>query len=340
MSLNPHAPSWSPSPLLPPHEQRELRIGLDAFSSAGAFATEHDSPLPRGGGRGSSSPEGWQSPYTTPKRWIAPLEAAERRLLLAQLHHGRLGAGSPGAHLRERQLISAVAALLPAGRAPLAFTAFPHYVEASETGNSVAKSSADRWGKYRTAVCTDAPMSSGVHFAEFTLLQRAGWLRVGVANADLSASDPSYGVHAADIGGSNYAFDATCGGSATATSHAWGLNTALGSLWHNSGFEDWVGQRAAEAGDTVGLLLDVDVGCIDVFLNRVRLGRMVDRSLALAAAPTRGSGALCWMVELHDVADKVRIEGREPPHPLPTRSMGQPWAGGSRVFVGGSRVFV
>lgn len=166
MSLNPNAPAWAPPPLLLPgalsrrQRQQELRIDADAFSYAladayeTAFPTERGSPLPRGGGRGSSSPAGWQSPYTTPERWIAPLEAAERRLLLAQLHHARLGAGAPGGHLREMQLISAVAALLPAARAPLKFTAFPHYLEASDTGSSVAKSPADRWGKYRTAVCT------------------------------------------------------------------------------------------------------------------------------------------------------------------------------------------
>jgi len=291
-----------------------------------------------------------------PAPWPRPLESAQRRLALAALHHPRLGAASGGAQLRELALLQVVAQLLPAAREPLQFTAYPMQLQVSEDGARVSKQPGDRWGKYRTAVCTNTPMTKGVHYAEFRLVRKAGWLRVGVVNADLQPhqqqSDPFNALSWAPT----ESFDARCGGSATASSWGWGYNAALGSCWHKSGFEDWVGQRAADSGDTVGLLLDVNQGCLDVFLNGERLGRMVDHSVSLACAAAaagtpggrrrrRRSGpgeqraddaevdeeeednhrddgfgrhGLCWMVELHDLLDVVEIEGKHPPTAGPT----------------------
>ena len=256
--------------------------------------------------------------------WVAPLEAAEKRLLLAYLHHPRI--------IREPALLEAISKLLPRAHEPLKFTAFPTQLRVSSDGARVSKHPSDRWGKYRTAVCTTTPMISGVHYAEFRLIEKAGWIRVGVVNAKLqqpvvvdersrprgSAINDGWtrccGSRAA------VAFDAFGAGSATSGAMGWGYNVALGSCWHNSGFVDWVGQRVAKTGDIVGLLLDVDHGCLDVFIDGERLGRMVDHSVSLASAaivtqsPSReASSALCWMVELHDVADQVEIVGKQPP---------------------------
>ena len=192
-------------------------------------------------------------------------------------------------------------------------------------------------------------MTCGVHYAEFRLIEKVGWIRVGVVNAELRHSSvmDNYNSQprASDTGrSSNLAFDPLVGGSATAGAVGWGYNAALGSCWHNSGFVDWIGQRVAHTGDVVGLLLDVDHGCLDVFINGEKLGRMIDHSVSLAsiavvaqppsvrgarAGGGRGdnrssenttvtgdlieSNALCWMVERHDAADQVDIVGKHPP---------------------------
>lgn len=265
--------------------------------------------------------------YVAAQPWVAPLEAAEKRLLLACLHNPLI--------IREPALLEAISKLLPRAHEPLKFTAFPAQLRVSSDGTRVSKHPSDRWGKYRTAVCTSAPMTSGVHYAEFRIIEKAGWIRVGVVNAELQHEHPPvvddersrprssavddgwtrrYGSRASG------AFDASGGGSATSGAMGWGYNAALGSCWHNSGFVDWVGQRVAETGDVVGLLLDVDHGCLDVFLDGERLGRMVDHSVSLASAAIvtqspggEESSALCWMVELHDAADQVEIVGKQPP---------------------------
>lgn len=247
---------------------------------------------------------------------MAPLEAAEKRLLLALLHHPRV--------IRESGLLLAIAELLPGACEPLMFTVFPAQLQVSHGGARISKQPSDRWGKYRTAVCTGAPMTSGLHYAEFRLIERSGWVRVGVVNVELDSSTAGRPGAVASSAGSDgsseqyhnaCAFDALGGGSATASSVGWGYNAALGSCWHNSGFSDWAGQRVAGSGDVIGLLLDVNHGCLDVFLNGERLGRMVDHSVRLAsvAVVTSVRSALCWMVELHDTADQVEIEGKQPP---------------------------
>ena len=122
--------------------------------------------------------------------WVAPLEAAEKRLLLAALHHPRV--------IRESGLLLAIAELLPRACEPLKFTVFPAQLQVSHDGARISKQPSDRWGKYRTAVCTGAPMTSGLHYAEFRLIERAGWVRVGVVNVELytSAADRPGALHA------------------------------------------------------------------------------------------------------------------------------------------------
>ena len=277
------------------------------------------------------------------KPWVSPLEAAEKRLLLAALHHPHI--------IREPALLATISELLPAAREPLRFTAFPIQLQVSSDGARVSKHPGDRWGNYRTAVCTSSPMTSGEHYAEFRLIEKVGWIRVGVVNAQLrhpSLMEKYYSQpRRSDAGRSgSVAFDPLVNRSATASAMGWGYNVALGSCWHNSGFVDWLGQRVAETGDVVGLLLDVDHGCLDVFINGEKLGRMIDHSVSLAsiaivaqaagvrearAGGGRGddrprssenttlsgdsieSNALCWMVELHDAADQVEIVGKQPP---------------------------
>lgn len=236
---------------------------------------------------------------------MTPLEAAAKRLLLAMLYQPCI--------IREPGLLETISRLLPRAHEPLTFSAFPPQLQVSHGSTRVSKHHSDRWGKYRTAVCTKAPMTRDKHYAEFRLIKKVGWIRVGVVKAKLLCR-PSGAIGCDDEDDcsrvNNIGFDASRGGSATASEFGWGFNVALGSCWHNSGFTDWDGQHAAETGDVVGMLLDVDVGCLDVFINGKRLGQMVACSANLSRAAKCG---LYWMAELHDAADQVEIEGKQPP---------------------------
>ena len=66
----------------------------------------------------------------------------------------------------------------------------------------------------------------------------------------------------------------------------------------------WPGQRAAKEKDRIGLLLDVDAGTLDAYLNGERLGRM--------SSELRGNGPFRFAAEIFTDA-KVRVVSKEPP---------------------------
>ena len=66
--------------------------------------------------------------------------------------------------------------------------------------------------------------------------------------------------------------------------------------------------KAAETGDRIGMLLDLDAGTTTVFKNDVCLGVMA----------TGLSGEYCWAVSLEDEDDSVRVDSAPiPPAPTP-----------------------
>ena len=72
----------------------------------------------------------------------------------------------------------------------------------------------------------------------------------------------------------------------------------------------WEGQRGAKEKDSIGLLLDIEVGTLDVYLNGSRLGRM--------ACGLKGVGPFRFVAEIFTEA-KVRIVSKPPPPPhVPT----------------------
>ena len=72
----------------------------------------------------------------------------------------------------------------------------------------------------------------------------------------------------------------------------------------------WEGQRDAKEKDSICLLLDIEVGTLDVYLNGSRLGRM--------ACGLQGVGPFRFVAEIFTEA-KVRIVSKPPPPPhVPT----------------------
>ena len=59
----------------------------------------------------------------------------------------------------------------------------------------------------------------------------------------------------------------------------------------------WAGSEGAEAGDRIGLLLDLDAGCLTVFKNQKRLGVMAEGL----------TGEFVWAATLLYAGDSVRI---------------------------------
>eukprot|EP01047_Picozoa_sp_COSAG01_P019065 COSAG01_NODE_1049_length_11922_cov_10.559587_10_plen_346_part_00 len=197
-------------------------------------------------------------------------------------------------------------------------------VEASVTlseGGHVAAMS--RYDGYKSAM-SKVVMRAGRHFAVFTLLRgndasigvmRPSWdienedeYRRRVAlNMDLSFDDEYR-----DLNGEGHLF-----------------------YWANSGLccspeYEWEGQEGAEEGDRIGLLLDLDEGCMVVYRNDKRLGVMAAPGSPRWHPPRGGGGdgegegegeeGLCWAVVFGDSGDRVRVEGSSwPPPPTPTK---------------------
>ena len=256
---------------------------------------------------------GRSHPEATP--YLSAVDAARRRLLLAALLHPRLGLGTPAiATLREPALLATIAALLPVGRTPLAFTvASPTLDISAEDGALVRRQPSDRWGHYRTAICVQqAPMASGVHYAEFTLVNRGGWVKLGVVDAQFLAEHDPTGLGWSDSNPAVRPTDAELRStSPTATAWGWGYNTALGSLSHNRREISWAGQQPAAVGDCIGLLCDFDDGSITLYKNAVTMGYLIHPG---AGAEDLRGRRVYWMAELHDVRDAVRIVAMR--HPL------------------------
>lgn len=155
----------------------------------------------------------------------------------------------------------------------------------TEQGALVTKTTSD--GGYRCAVCGGgAAMSSGLHFAEFTLVSGDN-ITVGV-------------THAADKD--------LCGGVATTdTPRGWGYHALSGELRHAGLTSDWTGRQASATGTTIGLLLDCAAGALTVYKNDSRLGVIASGLHGLR---------LRWMVQLGLESDAVRVPAAPPPHKL------------------------
>ena len=161
------------------------------------------------------------------------------------------------------------------------------------------------YSSWQSAVCTTRPMEAGLHYAEFTLLNRG-----------LFAS--------AYIGVVEAGFDAAAGGTwwACESAEGWMLDTGYGNLCHAGLASNWEGMPQfgeVKARDTVGLLLDLGQRTLSVYLNGSRRGVMAAPRMHRMAVGEL-SGPLRWAVEVSGGAS-VRIErGLAPPPPSPTEA--------------------
>ena len=174
-------------------------------------------------------------------------------------------------------------------RVPLLFGRAHDDITLSEGGVVATKSAGH--GYYRS-VASKVMMRSGRHFVQLTVERgdsmmlgviRPGWDVEGRENADL--------LPRSAFGGVGHCFYDTCFGHRT------------------PGMHDWEGrQTAAEQGDRVGMLLDLDQGSMTVWKNGTKLGVMRAEGL---------SGPLCWAVDMAKVGTSARVESAPAP-PSPT----------------------
>jgi hypothetical protein len=138
------------------------------------------------------------------------------------------------------------------------------------------------------AVVSDVVMRSGKHMVRFT------WTRQGTRHGPhFGLIRPSCKVEAGERPekDDDFCFYGTWGGWGYRTGHA------------RPGASSWTGMQAANEGDRIGMLLDLDMGTMTIFKNEECLGLMA----------TGLSGEYCWAVELFQGGpDSVRIENAPP----------------------------
>jgi hypothetical protein len=96
----------------------------------------------------------------------------------------------------------------------------------------------------------------------------------------------------------------------------WASREGAGWAWHCSGvlshkgYHSWPAMQPYKAGDELILRLDVEAGTLSATHNGRQLGAFAT-NLAGAAEGNGGSGvggSFCWMCELHNEDDAVRVE--------------------------------
>jgi hypothetical protein len=129
----------------------------------------------------------------------------------------------------------------------------------------------------RSAVC-DFPMRTGAHYISMKLgqstvkpvisdaqprtrLPRLQGMAVGVVSAEYDPSGPR---------------EVSAHVSTSSSGGAFLYAPVNGNLIHSNCGYDWPGQRPAALGDTIGLLLDLDRGSLDIWKNGQWLGTMVN----------------------------------------------------------------
>jgi 23S rRNA maturation mini-RNase III len=127
-------------------------------------------------------------------------------------------------------------------------------------------------------------MRSGKQYVEFTLIKGTN-CTVGVCQSD---------------------FDPKVRKLACATDGGWGYSARLGNLHHNTlrPTTRWTGQRVAQEGSVIGMLLNMTTGTLTVYHNGKCLGDMVRSGLK--------SKSLVWMVQLSDGAEVCIARKEEP----------------------------
>ena len=158
--------------------------------------------------------------------------------------------------------------------------------------------------EYNVAVSSSYVMRSGAHYAEFKItgepyigvVRPMPGLDAGAYPEDFSFFNPRFysdflAQKSADWGGGNvHACDYYCEDGEKRWNNWRGADQGW-ALW-----EQWEGMEGCGAGDTLGMLLNLDEGTLSVYKNNRRLGVMKDGL----------SGAYCWYASVSD-DDTVEI---------------------------------
>eukprot|EP01043_Picozoa_sp_COSAG02_P016422 COSAG02_NODE_721_length_18054_cov_3.613422_10_plen_880_part_00 len=136
-----------------------------------------------------------------------------------------------------------------------------------------------------TAICKDAIMAidrQELAYADFKMVECSSNIVVGVVRPD---------------------FEYTICGNAAETKDGWGLCVRSGCLLHNGHrTRNHLHRVSADAGESIGLLLDMQQGRLTAFKH--------DKRVCTVASNL--DGALCWMATLFSKDDTVRITAASP----------------------------
>ena len=166
-------------------------------------------------------------------------------------------------------------------------------------------------GKYHlssTAIASNYVMQSGIHYAEFHITGSALVTLVGIVRPLNLSPDRYASSHF------NFFMRKFFGYFLAARTDTWGSGnvhscnyfSAHGKMiWTNWDepveSREWEGMEGCESGDTVGMLLDLDVGTLSLYKNNRRLGVMKDGL----------DGSYCWNVSVWEGVE-VAIKKGEP----------------------------
>ena len=167
-----------------------------------------------------------------------------------------------------------------------------------------------------SAVCDDAIMSTGVHFAEFALEKISQW------GGTIGVTGLSYDPR--EHGRSGY----YGGGWLFCTTTDMRMGCLICANPGSEGDRDACKSRAfglgVSEGDSVGLLLDVGAGTLAVYVNGERMGMLVrpgmrfdnsweDGGTHRGPVVPRLKGPLRWVVDLYEHGDRVSVRRKDPP---------------------------
>eukprot|EP01043_Picozoa_sp_COSAG02_P065196 COSAG02_NODE_9763_length_2117_cov_2.583746_1_plen_359_part_00 len=151
-------------------------------------------------------------------------------------------------------------------------------------------------GRGYRAAASLAVMRAGRHYAQFTMMQGT-CMMFGVIR-------PGWGVEGEDTASRPVSGDACF------------YFTKNGETHPDEPSYMWSGMQPAEAGDRIGLLLDLDQGSMAVYKNDERLGVMAAREdwrQRASGNPNGLSGEYCWAVDLYDPGSSVSIDSAAAP---------------------------
>ena len=165
-----------------------------------------------------------------------------------------------------------------------------------------------------TAIASNYVMESGIHYTEFQII--AGRPQIGIArpmpNLDPDRYAYSTFIFFADMhrraGLRSETIDEWGSGNEHLCQYFCNYGEKYCTGWEREVIDDmrdseWEGMEGCQAGDTIGMLLNLEEGTLTVYKNTRRLGLMKDGL----------SGSYCWYTTLMEGAAAIAIKKGLPP---------------------------